>query len=171
MTSVADFQNKSHCRHANKKREQKNRKFGFGGQKKRAKRNTKESMDMPWQKLKTKSAKSKVGLCVLSFCIFSVQVNLHVTVWLAVHHLPVFLTHMQNCVSVTLWSVFMSVRGFKFVDESLIYIVTVPEGRLGMSNVILLSGISGLSFDSPFPSPLLSFLPSPLALSVLSFFC
>ena len=39
-----------------------------------------------------------------------------------------------------------------------------------MSNVPLLFGISGLSFDSPFVSPLLFFLPSPLALSVLSFF-
>ena len=32
-----------------------------------------------------------------------------------------------------------------------------PEGRLGMSDVHLLSGISGLSFDSPFLSPLLLF--------------
>ena len=39
-----------------------------------------------------------------------------------------------------------------------------------MSDVTPLSGISGLSFDSPFLSPLLFFLPSPLALSVLSFF-
>ena len=46
-----------------------------------------------------------------------------------------------------------------------------PEGRLGMSDVPLLCGISGLSFDSSFLSPLLFFLPSPLALSVLSFFC
>ena len=30
-----------------------------------------------------------------------------------------------------------------------------PKGRLGMSDVTLLSGISGLSFDSPFLSPLL----------------
>ena len=36
-----------------------------------------------------------------------------------------------------------------------------------MSDVSLLSGISGLSFDSPFLSPLLFFLPSHLALSVL----
>ena len=42
----------------------------------------------------------------------------------------------------------------------------VPEGRPGMSDVNLLSGISGLSFDSPFLSPLLFFLPSPLVLSV-----
>ena len=51
-----------------------------------------------------------------------------------------------------------------------------PEGRPAMSDVSLRSGISGLSFDSPFLSPLLFvflsfFLPSPLALSVLSFFC
>ena len=43
-----------------------------------------------------------------------------------------------------------------------------------MSDVPLLSGIPGLSFDSPFLSPLLFFflffLPSPLALSVLAFF-
>ena len=32
-----------------------------------------------------------------------------------------------------------------------------PEGRPGMSDVLLLSGISGLSFDSPFLSPLLFF--------------
>ena len=42
-----------------------------------------------------------------------------------------------------------------------------PKGRLGMSDVTLLSGISGLSFDSPFLSPLLFFVLSPLALSVL----
>ena len=30
-----------------------------------------------------------------------------------------------------------------------------PEGRRGMSDVFLLSGISGLSFDSPFLAPLL----------------
>ena len=48
-----------------------------------------------------------------------------------------------------------------------------PEGRLGISYVSFLSGISGLSFDFPFLSPLLFFffLPSPLALSVVSFFC
>ena len=45
-----------------------------------------------------------------------------------------------------------------------------PKGRLGMANVSLLSGISGVSFDSPFIS-LSFFLPSPLALSVLSLFC
>ena len=37
-----------------------------------------------------------------------------------------------------------------------------------MSDVKPLSGISGLSFDFPFLSPLLFFLPSPLVLSVLS---
>ena len=47
---------------------------------------------------------------------------------------------------------------------------TPTEGRPAMSDVPLLSGISGLSFDSPFLSLLLFFLPSPLALSVLSFF-
>ena len=46
----------------------------------------------------------------------------------------------------------------------------LPEGRLGMSDVSPLSGISGLSSDSPFLSPLLFFLPSPFALTVLSFF-
>ena len=35
--------------------------------------------------------------------------------------------------------------------------VFCPEGRPGMSEVFLLSGISGLSFDSPFLSPLLFF--------------
>ena len=46
-----------------------------------------------------------------------------------------------------------------------------PEGRPGISDVSLLSGISGLSFDSPFPFfPRLVFLPSLLAVAVLSFF-
>ena len=45
--------------------------------------------------------------------------------------------------------------------------IITPEGMPGMSDVSLLSGISGLSFDSPF----FLFLPSPLALSVVSFFC
>ena len=36
-----------------------------------------------------------------------------------------------------------------------------------MSDVALLSAISGLSFDSPFLSPLLFFLPSPLSPSCL----
>ena len=49
--------------------------------------------------------------------------------------------------------------------------VCSPKGRPWMSDVSLLSGISGLSFGSPFLSPLLFFLPSLLALSVLSFFC
>ena len=40
------------------------------------------------------------------------------------------------------------------------------ERRLGMSDVPLLSGISGLSFDSPFLSSLLFFLPSSFALFV-----
>ena len=171
MTSVADFQNKSHCRHSNKKREQKNRKFGFGGQKKRAKRNTKESMDMPWQKLKTKSAKSKVGLCVLSFCIFSVQVNLHVTVWLAVHHLPVFDPHAELCVCHSVVRVHVSER-FQICWWKPDIHCNCPWREAG-DVWCLLSGISGLSFDSPFLSPLLFFLPSPLALSVFffSFFC
>ena len=39
-----------------------------------------------------------------------------------------------------------------------------------MSDVTLLSWISGLSFDFPFLSPHLFFLPNPLALSVLSCF-
>ena len=40
-----------------------------------------------------------------------------------------------------------------------------------MSDVSPLSGISGLSFDSPFLSPLMFFfLPSPFALTVLSYF-
>ena len=47
------------------------------------------------------------------------------------------------------------------------------EGRLGIDDVFPLSGISGLSFDSPFLSPLffLSLLPSLLVLFVLSLFC
>ena len=45
-----------------------------------------------------------------------------------------------------------------------------PEGRPGMSDVTLLSGISGLSFDSPFLSPLL-FFPAWSSCSVLSFVC
>ena len=45
----------------------------------------------------------------------------------------------------------------------------VPEGRSGMSDISLLSGISGLSFDSTLLSPLLFFPPSPVTLSILSF--
>ncbi|XP_076437848.1 putative rRNA-processing protein EBP2 [Babylonia areolata] len=44
----------------NKKRQQKNRKFGFGGQKKRSKRNTKQSLDNPW-KMSAKPGSSKPG--------------------------------------------------------------------------------------------------------------
>ena len=47
-----------------------------------------------------------------------------------------------------------------------LYLSLSPEWRPGMSDVLFLSGISGLSFDSSFLSPLLFFLPSPLALSV-----
>ena len=46
----------------------------------------------------------------------------------------------------------------------------VPVGRPGMSDVSYLSGISGLSFDSNLLSPFLFFLPSPVTLSVSSFF-
>ena len=65
----------------------------------------------------------------------------------------------------------------KIYKLAMLYIISCgavhyyPEGWLGMSDVNLLSGISGLPFDSPFLSPLLFFLPSSLALSVLSFFC
>ena len=59
-----------------------------------------------------------------------------------------------------------------FVEEtgeqilfSNLYLLQSPEGRPGMSDVSLLSGISGLSFDSPFLSPLLFFS----ALSFCSF--
>ena len=48
---------------------------------------------------------------------------------------------------------------------------SAPEGRLRMSDVTPLSGISGLSFDFPIPISSLAFLLSPLALSVLSVFC
>ena len=55
-----------------------------------------------------------------------------------------------------------------FVNQLGIVVHHSPEGKLGMSDVSLLSGISGLSFWV-----LLScfFLPSPPGLSVLSFFC
>ena len=46
---------------------------------------------------------------------------------------------------------------------------TCPEGRLGVSDASILSGISGLLF--PFPNSSCIFLPSPLALSFWSFFC
>ena len=45
-----------------------------------------------------------------------------------------------------------------------------PKGGQGCLILSLLSGISGLSFDSPLLSPLLFFLPSPLALSVFVIF-
>ena len=44
------------------------------------------------------------------------------------------------------------------------------EGRPGMSDVSPLSEISGMSFASTLLSPLLFFLPSPVTLSVWSFF-
>ena len=40
------------------------------------------------------------------------------------------------------------------------YRTSSPEGRLGTSDVLLLSGISGLSFESAFLSPLFIFFPS-----------
>ncbi|KAK7101313.1 probable rRNA-processing protein EBP2 [Littorina saxatilis] len=43
----------------NKKRQHKDRKYGFGGQKKRGKRNTKESVDQGWSKAKPSAARSK----------------------------------------------------------------------------------------------------------------
>ena len=46
-----------------------------------------------------------------------------------------------------------------------------PEGSLGMSHIPLLSGNSGLSFDSPFLPPPFFFLSTPAALSVFSFLC
>ena len=46
-----------------------------------------------------------------------------------------------------------------------------PRRRPGMSDVTLMSGISGLSFDSPFLSPLLFFLPSPFFSFCLVIFC
>ena len=46
-----------------------------------------------------------------------------------------------------------------------VFLLEFPEGRPVISDVNFLSGISGLSFDSPSLSPLLFFLPSPLALS------
>ena len=47
------------------------------------------------------------------------------------------------------------------------------EGRSGISHGVLLPGISGLSFPffNFFFYPPVVFLPGPLALSVLSFFC
>ena len=53
------------------------------------------------------------------------------------------------------------------IQNTAMFVHLTPGGRPGMSDVTLMSGISGLSFDS-----LLFFLPSPLALLVvLSFFC
>ena len=44
--------------------------------------------------------------------------------------------------------------GRPFYFDFVVVVVTSPEGRPGMSDVTLLSGISGLSFDSLFLSPL-----------------
>ena len=47
------------------------------------------------------------------------------------------------------------VRTHNYITDVLMfvsYILFTPEGRPGMSDVFLLSGISGLSFYSPFPS-------------------
>ena len=43
------------------------------------------------------------------------------------------------------------------VGEIIVFILNIPEGRPGMSDVSPLSGISGLSFDSTLLSPLLFF--------------
>ena len=51
--------------------------------------------------------------------------------------------------------VYESVMWFRLKCENLSR--QYPEGRPGMFDVSLLSGISGLSFDSPFLSPLLFF--------------
>ena len=50
-----------------------------------------------------------------------------------------------------------------------LFIMTLKRGQ-GCLIFTLLSGISGLSFDSPFPITSLVCLPSPLALSVVPFF-
>ena len=69
--------------------------------------------------------------------------------------------------------VFVLARLWRFVKVLSVFIRCIvfvdPEGRPRVSDVILLSGISRLSFDSPFLSPplfLFPFFPSPLALSV-----
>ena len=52
-------------------------------------------------------------------------------------------------------------------------ILRTPRREAGRMSEVRqpLSGISGLSFDSPFPISSLVFLPSFLALSVLAFLC
>ena len=84
-------------------------------------------------------------------------------------HLNSFCIHLQSghC---SIWTHFGFTYSQVIVPSELIFYPFTPKRRPGMSDISLLSGISGLSFDSPFLSPLLFFLPSPLVLSVLSFF-
>ena len=48
-------------------------------------------------------------------------------------------------------------KQFLMFEWTLLIVCLYPEGRPGMSDVPLLSGISGLSYDSPLLSPLLFF--------------
>ena len=71
-----------------------------------------------------------------------------------------------SCCSYSCWqSLFLSVR------TPLPSLVKATERRPLTSDVNLLSGIWRLSFDSSVLSSLFHFLASPLALSVVSFFC
>ena len=58
------------------------------------------------------------------------------------------------------WNIYFLFLSLIFANQSSSRLPNA-EGRPGVSDVSLLSGISGLSFDSPFLSPLLFFLPSP----------
>ena len=122
-----------------------------------------------WTRRSTSTACPNNSSCLSSSMLVSRCVQMlwwptcHIfTCWLTSDMLFLFFTSMWHVYSVTyIWRVY----GVTYLWH------VYPEGRPGMSDVPLLSGISGLSFDSSFLSPLLFFLPYPLALSVLSFFC
>ena len=63
----------------------------------------------------------------------------------------------SSAVIMTLHPVFAQVIITSYTMFAQLHVITFPEGRLGMSDVSLLSGISGLSFDSTLLSPLLFF--------------
>ena len=114
------------------------------------------------------------GCCVILLlcCVFVVSVQVLFCCHCCV--VVVIIVLMLCCHFLVVWWLLFFACGVWLIQHDHIlflkFQVYSPEGRLGMSDVSLLSVISRLSFDSPFLSPLLFFLPSPFALSVLSFF-
>ena len=96
--------------------------------------------------------------------------------WTALSHGVAICTHILLKLSQGWWVVSTLIMSLTLETPFSCYLILYipftchfPKGRPGMYIVIALSGISGLSFDSSFLSPLLFFLPSPLTLSVFIF--